>query len=270
MECFERGLLTREDTGGAELHFGDAGVMLDLVEQVARRKGFGEVLAEGSWRAARQIGRGTERYAMHVKGQEMPLHEPRIKFGLDIGYATSPTGADHMHNIHDTSLVREGVPLRNMRGLGLLHPVPADDLGPEKVRLFKYRMSWRLLYNSLMLCMMTRDNYTVHHVCDLVQGVTGWNTTAFELMKVSERTLAMARAFNFREGFTAKDDVAHWRFSTPFESGPAKGVRVPDEDIQRAIHLYYEMSGWDEESGAPTAAKLHELGLTWVAEMLYG
>jgi aldehyde:ferredoxin oxidoreductase len=270
MECFERGLLTREDTGGMALSFGDAGAMLDLVEQIAQRQGLGDVLAEGSLRAARQIGRGTERYAMHVKGQEMPLHEPRIKFGLDIGYATSPTGADHMHNIHDTSFVREGVPLRNMRDLGILEPLPADYLGPEKVRLFKYRMSWRLLYNCLVLCMMTRDNYSVGHVCDLVQGVTGWNTTAFELVKVSERALAMARAFNYREGFTAKDDVAHWRFSSPFGSGPAKGVQVPEEDIQRAIQLYYEMSGWDKETGAPTAAQLHELGLTWVAELLYG
>ncbi len=270
MECSERGLLTKEDTGGLDLRFGDADGMLALIEQIAQRQGFGDVLAEGSLRAARQIGRGTERYAMQVKGQEMPLHEPRIKFGLDIGYAISPTGADHMHNIHDTSFVTDGVPLRNMYGLGILQPVPADDLGPEKVRLFKYRMSWRLLYNCLMLCMMTRDNYSVDHVCDLVQGVTGWNSTAFELVKVSERALAMARAFNYREGFAAKDDVAHWRFSSPFQSGPAKGARVPEEDIQQAIQLYYEMSGWDKETGAPTAATLHELGLTWVAELLYG
>jgi aldehyde:ferredoxin oxidoreductase len=269
MECFERGLLTAEDTGGMALRFGDAGAMLDLIEQIAQRQGFGEVLAEGSLRASRQIGRGTERYAMQVKGQEVPLHEPRVKFGLDIGYATSPTGADHMHNIHDTSFVTEGAALRNMRSFGVLEPLPADDLGPQKVRLYQYRMSWRLLYNCLVMCMMTRDNFSPDHIRDLVQGVTGWNTTVFELMKVSERAMAMARAFNARQGLTAQDDVAHWRFSTPFDDGPAKGARVPEEDIERAIALYYRMNDWDSRTGAPTAARLHELGLGWLANLLY-
>ncbi|KPL24879.1 MAG: hypothetical protein AMJ93_01405 [Anaerolineae bacterium SM23_84] len=269
MECFERGLLTPVDTGGLDLRFGDAAVMLGLIEQIANRQGFGNLLAEGCLRAAQEIGRGTERYAMQVKGQEIPLHEPRIKFGLDIGYATSPTGADHMHNVHDTALAREGAPIQNMRSLGILQPVAADYLGPEKVRLFKYRQAWRMLDNCLTLCMMMRDIFGADHICNLVQGVTGWNSSMFELMKVSERALAMAQAFNYREGFRPKDDVAHWRFSTPFEDGPAAGVRVPHEEIQRAIQLYYEMNGWDSDTGAPTAATLHELGLHWVAELLY-
>ena len=270
MECFERGLLTKEDTGGLELRFGDTEAMLGLVEQTAHRQGFGALLAKGSLRAAREIGRGTERYAMQVKGQEIPMHEPRIKFALDIGYATSPTGADHVHNIHDTAYAAEGESIQNMRTLGVLNTLPADYLGPEKVRLAEHRITWRLFYNCVMLCTMYRDWYNPAQVRDLVQGVTGWNSTAFELLKVGERALAMARAFNYREGFTAKDDVAHWRFSTPFESGPTEGVRVPEEEIQAAIKLYYGMRGWDPETGAPTAAKLHELGLSWLAELLYG
>ncbi len=269
MECCERGLLTPADTGGLDLRFGDAEVMLRLIEQIAHRQGFGDLLAEGCLRAAQEIGRGTERYAMQVKGQEIPMHEPRIKFGLNIGYATSPTGADHMHNVHDTALAREGAPIQNMRSLGILQPVAADYLGPEKVRLFKYRQAWRMLDNCLTLCMMMRDIFSADHICDLVQGVTGWNSSMFELMKVSERALAMAQAFNYREGFGPQDDVAHWRFSTPFDDGPAVGVRVPHEEIQRAIQLYYEMNGWDSDTGAPTAGKLHELGLHWVAELLY-
>jgi aldehyde:ferredoxin oxidoreductase len=269
MECFERGLLTPVDTGGLDLRFGDVEAMLGLIEQIAHRQGFGNLLAEGCLRAAQEIGRGTERYAMHVKGQEIPMHEPRIKFGLDIGYATSPTGADHMHNIHDTALAREGSPIEKMRSLGILQPVAADYLGPEKVRLFKYRQAWRMLGNCLTLCMMMRDIFSADHICDLVQGVTGWNSSMFELMKVSERGLTLAQAFNHREGFGPQDDVAHWRFSTPFEDGPAVGVHVPHEEIQRAIRLYYEMNGWDSDTGAPTAGKLHELGLHWLAELLY-
>jgi len=79
----------------------------------------------------------------------------------------------------------------------------------------------------------------------------------------------MARVFNYREGFRAKDDVSHWRFSTPFESGPTEGVRVPDEDMAQALDLYYEMRGWDKETGAPSAGKLYELGIGWVAELIY-
>jgi aldehyde:ferredoxin oxidoreductase len=268
MECFERGLLTRKETGGLELRFGDAVVMVEMVEQIAHRRGFGALLAEGSLQAARKIGRETEQYAMQVKGQEFPMHEPRIKFGLGLGYATSPTGADHMHNILDTSYAMEGQAIQDMHSLGILYPIPADSLGPEKVRLVKYHIDWRVFLNCAVLCMFMP--YSYEQVRDLVRGVTGWNTTVFELIKTGERTLAMARAFNHREGFNAKDDVSHWRFSEPFQSGPAQGVRIPADEIQQAQELYYEMRGWDRETGAPTAAKLHELGLSWLARSMNG
>ncbi|MCX7683100.1 MAG: aldehyde ferredoxin oxidoreductase family protein [Anaerolineae bacterium] len=265
MECFERGLLTPADTGGLELRFGNTAAMLTLIEQIARRQGFGHLLAEGSLRAARQIGRDTERYAMQIKGQEIPMHEPRIKFALSLGYATSPTGADHMHNIHDDSYTsEEGI--EGIRSLGILEPLPFDYLGPEKVRLTKYHIDWQVLCNCLCQCMFMP--YRREQVLDIVQGVSGWDCSLFELMKVGERAMAMARVFNYREGLTPQDDVAHWRFSTPFESGPKKGVLVPAGDIARAIELYYGMQSWDDQTGAPTAAKLHELGIGWVAALL--
>ena len=267
MECFERGLLTEKDTGGLELRFGNVQAMTNLIEQVAHRQGFGDLLAEGSLRAAKRIGRETERYAMQVKGQEFPMHEPRIKFAHDLGYATSPTGADHMHNIHDDGYVSEGG-IQGVRSLGILEPMPFDYLGPEKVRLAKYHIDWQVFWNCLGLCMFMP--YSREQMRDVVQGVTGWDSSIFELMKAGERALALARAFNYREGFTAQDDVAHWRFSTPFESGPKQGTKVPAEDIAQALDLYYEMCGWDKETGAPTTGKLHELGIGWVAELLYG
>jgi len=268
MECFERGLLTAEDTGGLELSFGNAEAMVTLVDQIAHREGFGDLLAEGCLRAARKIGRGTEKYTMQVKGQEMPLHEPRIRFGQDLGYATSPTGADHMHNIWDGGFESEGRAMREIRPLGVLEPVPADYLGPEKVRLAKYVIDWQVFKNCVGLCMFMP--YDREQMRDIVRGVTGWNSSLFELMKVGERAMAMARAFNYRQELTAQDDVAHWRFSTPFESGPLQGVEIPAEEIAKALDLYYQVNGWDQETGAPTAGKLYELGLGWVAELLYG
>lgn len=268
MECFERGLITTEDTGGLELRFGNAEAMVTLVEQIARRQGFGDLLAEGTLRAAKRIGRGTERYAMQVKGQEIPMHDPRIRFGQNLGYATSPTGADHMHNIWDGAYESEGRGLQEIRPLGVLEPISADYLGPEKARLAKYVIDRQVFLNCMGLCMFMP--YSLDQIRDIVRGVTGWDFSVFELMKVGERVMAMARAFNYREGFTAEDDLPHWRFSTPMESGPLEGVEIPAEEMKKALKLYYEVRGWDEKTGAPTAGKLHELGIGWVAEMLYG
>ncbi len=267
MECFERGLLTTEDTGGLELRFGNAEAMTALVEQIAHRQGFGDLLAEGSLRAARRIGRDTEKYAMQAKGQEFPMHEPRTKFAHAVGYATSPTGADHMHNIHDGGFASERG-IRGMGALGILEPKPIDYLGPEKMRMAMYVIDFQVFHNCLGMCMFMP--YSMEQMRDIVQAVTGWNTSLFELTKAGERALAMARAFNYQQGFTARDDVSHWRFSTPFESAPTDGLQIPADDVAQAIELYHEMRGWDKGTGAPTAGKLYELGVGWVAELLYG
>ncbi|MBN1922226.1 MAG: aldehyde ferredoxin oxidoreductase family protein [Anaerolineae bacterium] len=261
MECFERGLLTLEDTDGLELHFGNAEAMLALVKAIVQRKGFGDVLAEGALRAARFIGRDTERYVVHVKGQEFPMHEPRVKFALNLGYIISPTGADHMHNMHDTSFTQS---IEGVRSLGILEPLPADYLGPEKVRLFKYEVDWQVFWNCVGLCMFMP--YSKLQIRDLVSAVTGWDVSLFELEKVGERALALARVFNAREGFTPADDAPHWRISTPFESGPTAGVKVPAEAMREALLLYYDMCSWDRNTGAPIPAKLHELGVGWAIQ----
>jgi len=179
MECFERGLLTVEDTGGLLLNFGNAEAMTRLVEQIARRQAFGDLLAEGCQGAAQQIGRGTEKYAMQIKGQEIPMHEPRAKFALNLGYVTSPTGADHMHNIHDRQYTSERG-IQSVQPLGILGPLSTDDLGPAKVRLTKYHIDWRVSYNCLGMCMFMP--YSKEQMRDVVQGVTGWNTSLFEMM----------------------------------------------------------------------------------------
>jgi aldehyde:ferredoxin oxidoreductase len=138
-----------------------------------------------------------------------------------------------------------------------------DDLGPDKVRVAGYYVDWLVFVNCLGLCMFLP--YSADQIRDLVRDVTGWNTSIFELTKVGERALTMARAYNFRQALTPDDDVSHWRFSTPLESGPAQGSRIPPQEMARALDLYYSMRGWDRQTGAPTEAKLHELGLGWLA-----
>ncbi|NLE46606.1 MAG: aldehyde ferredoxin oxidoreductase family protein, partial [Chloroflexi bacterium] len=186
MECFDRGLLTTEDTGGLDLRFGDAAAMVKAVELMGQREGFGDLLAEGAYRAAGTIGRGTDAYVIHAKKQELPMHEPRIKYGLGVGYALSPTGADHMHNFHDVDYQTEDG-IEDLQGFGILEPLPFNDLSPAKMRLGKVLISWQTLHNSLGFCMFVGSCFTKDRVVQMVRAITGWDTSLYELIQVGER-----------------------------------------------------------------------------------
>lgn len=265
MECYEHRIITKEDTGGLDLSWGNAQSMLRLIEMIANREGIGDLLAEGVMRASRKLGKESEKYAVHVKGQEFPMHEPRLKRALGLGYAVSATGADHMHNLHDTGI--EGRKLDAYRSLGMLDPVELEDLGPNKVRLYTYHTFWQVLDNCLTLCMFIP--WTYEQRLDLVHAVTGWNTTTFELMKVGERAITLARIFNIREGKSSKDDWLPDRMFHPQTSGPLSKRAVDTNQLRDAIHMYYGMMGWDEETGVPTRGKLEELGIGWAADALH-
>jgi aldehyde:ferredoxin oxidoreductase len=259
MECYENGVLTKEDTEGLDLRFGNADAMLVMVEEIAHRKGLGALLAEGTQRAASAIGRGAEKHVVAVKGQELPMHEPRYKHALGLGYAVSPTGADHMHNLHDSMITKTNRWFReNAWPMGLRTPLPVDDLGPEKVRAFYYLTTLQHLYDCLGLCMFMP--YSPLQIVDLVRAITGWNVTLWELLKVAERAQQMTRIFNLRCGFTADDDRLPTRMFEPFESGPLAGVAIDARIFAQALELYYQMMGWDAK-GRPTSARLAELGI---------
>ncbi len=264
MECFELGLLTAQDTRGLELRFGNAETVLELLELIATRQGIGDLLAEGSKRAAERIGMGAERYALHVKGQELPLHDPRLQHGLGLGYAVSYTGADHCHSAFDRAYEQEPT-MGGVRNLGVLEPMPATWLGPDKVRAIIYGGLRSHLDNCLGLCNFLP--YSNAQVVDLVRAVTGWDTNAWELWKAAERMVTLARAFNVRQGFTPADDHLPPRMTEPLGSdGP--GMPIDPASIEAALPVYYEMMGWDPDTGVPRAAKLYELDVGWVAELL--
>jgi len=263
MECFEHGLLRKEDTGGMDLSFGNAESMVKMVELIGEKRGLGALLAEGTKRAAEHIGNGAEEFAVHVKGQEVPMHDPRLKRGEALGYAVSPTGADHVHNIHDTFLYPQ-LP-KSYNSLGILEAVPVEDFGPKKVRLYKYVGEWRTLNNFLVMCLFTP--WSVVQKVEIVRSVTGWNTTAFELMKVVERGNTLARIFNIREGFTEKDDWLPPRFFKPKTSGALSKTSVNPEELQKAKLTYYDMMGWTEQ-GIPKQSALEELDIVWAADKI--
>ncbi len=263
MECYEKGYLTNAQTDGITLNFGDPQAMLKMIEYIGRRKGIGNLLAEGSKRVAQQLGKNAVELAVQVKGQEVPMHDPRPKRGQGLGYAVSPTGADHEHNIYDNLYVQE-IP-RTIQGIGVIEPVPALDMGPRKARQFYYISTWNSLGNILCLCMFVP--WTVNQKTNIVKYVTGWGTSTFELMKVSERATNLARLFNVREGFHREDDNLPNRLMISKKNGVLSNVSINQEEFEKLKSNYYSIAGWDSK-GVPTSEKLEELEIDWALPFL--
>jgi aldehyde:ferredoxin oxidoreductase len=263
MDCFERGLLTPADTGGLELRYGRADTLVHLVELMGKREGFGQLLSLGSQKAAQAIGRGTAALAVHVKGLEVPMHEPRVKYGLGIGYAVSPTGADHNHNFHDTDYTTPKA-MEPLKPFGITEPLPFQDLSPAKMHLASVEIPWSVATNLLGFCLFIYQSYDRPNLVELVRAVTGWEVTLEELLRAGERAYTLARAFNAREGFRRQDDRLPAVFFEPVPEGPSRGNRLDPAQVDQALTQFYTRMGWDPVDGIPTGACLEALDLGWV------
>jgi aldehyde:ferredoxin oxidoreductase len=263
MECYEKGFLTNAQTDGVDLNFGNSQAMLTMIERIGQREGFGNILAEGTKRMAEKLGNNTEVFAVQVKGQEVPMHDPRPRRGQGLGYAVSPTGADHMHNIYDNLYIKK-IP-REARGLGVTEPVSALDMGPKKARQFYYISTWNSLDNVLCMCMFVP--WTVNQKTNIVRHVTGWDTNAFELLKISERAINLARVFNIREGFGVDEDSLPPRLMEPKANGVLSQVSINPKEFEEMKRSYYKIAGWDSR-GIPTPEKLYELDIGWAISHL--
>jgi aldehyde:ferredoxin oxidoreductase len=265
MECYENGILSKDQTDDLGLTFGNKDAMVKLVEMIAKREGLGDILAEGVKRASTDIGKCAERFAMEVKGKEIPMHEPRGNAGLALQYALSPSGADHMQAAHDSSFEKS---VEQIIPLGILKTVDRLSLGSEKVRLFKYLNLWWSLLDCLCVCKFVFvphpvGVFKINHLTEIINAITGWETSLSELLTAAERSINLARIFNIREGFTTDDDWLPQTFFEPLRSGPRDGATISKENLRKAIKTYYEMMNWNTKTGVPKAEKLHELGLDW-------
>lgn len=267
MECTERGILTSQDTDGIDLRFGNADGMIEMIRKIAFREGFGDLLAEGVRSASAKIGSESEPYALHVKGQEMAVHEPRGKFGVALSFALSPTGADHIEVPHDTSFVADNALLDSINPLGEIEPISATELGPRKISQFAHTQQVFSLYNSLGICNFAAAPYSIYTfsmITALVEAVTGWNTSLFELLEVGERAATMARMFNVREGIPAAADSLPDRFFEPLHEGESDEKRLDKKEFSENLRLYYGAMGWDPETAIPTDGRLAYLRLDWL------
>lgn len=262
MECYEKGLITRKDMDGLDLKWGNSEAILEMIEKIAKREGFGNLLAEGSWRAAKKIGKGSEYYSMTVKGLEMAGHSPRTLRGVGLGYATSTCGGRH----HDYRHTPEygGVDYRGVT----CSPRLSVDGKPQFVADENHRTA---IEDSLVLCRFHERTYgftaSERHV-EFINLVTGFGLDLAELTQIGERIYNLERSFNVRCGIRRRtgdrflDDTLPERMLTEkLTVGPAKGDGSSKEILDKMLDDYYDYRGWDKKTGIPTSRKLIQLGL---------
>ena len=262
MELFERGILTLEDTGGMDLHFGNDQSMVKLLQMMGARTGLGDLLADGTKVAAEKIGKGADRYAMHVKGLELSGYDGRGAKAMGIGYATAFTGGDHGKSYATQEI--HGSPI----------PYPVDRFAVEgKGKLCKWNQDSRqAVADSTVLCVFPVNTalagFQFEVISDLLEGATGLVFAPDELPEVGERINNLARVFNLQSGFTRADDDLPERWKTePIADGPSKGHLISQDDLDLMLDEYYDARGWTLE-GVPTRAKLEALRLGYAADRL--
>jgi aldehyde:ferredoxin oxidoreductase len=245
---YEQGIISQADTGGLELKWGSAEPALILTEQIARREGFGAVLAEGS----RSLGRkyGVEDLAVEVNNLEVPMHDPRAFAGMALTYATSPRGACHEQG--DMFLVDLGAPVPE------LDIITGERLesSEEKALMAARVMNWRTLYNSMIMCNFSAP--PAQTILDMLTAATGWDLQIGDLLPLGERAFQMKRLLNGKLGLTPQNDRLPKLLLLPLPDTTVE-TRVPDMDV--LLPAFYRVRGWDPNTGMPTRAKLQELGL---------
>ncbi len=273
MECYQRGILNSSDTDGLKLEWGDAGVILELTRKIAYREGFGDLLAEGCAKAAEITGKGSEYYAMHIKGQDLyEVIRSAIGWGLGAcvstrggGHVTSSPGCETMGTVDKNKAFELwGVTTANQ---------PTAFEG--KVKMVGYFERFHRVCNALGICHFCTTWMDVFlpgfpEIAELYSAATGWKTTAEDLRKATTRILNVEKAFNLRHtNFDRKDDYPPLRdLSEPIPSGRFAGFQLTKEKWDKLLDEYYEMNQWDKKTSFPTRECLEGLNLKQIAEDL--
>lgn len=262
MECYEKGILTTEDTGGLALNFGDADLMVDLVPKIGKREGIGDLLAEGTRNMANKLGKDSIKFAMQVKGLELPAYDSRGAKITGLAFATAPRGGDHI-----TAWI-EGPAFLSMPFMLIEDADVGDPLQeiPEKTYILKDLEDGFGVFDAIGACKFMGIVLSADDWASLISKLLGYDYTAADFRKTGERIFTLAKIYNIREGLTRADDTLPARLlKEPMPEGPAKGQIV---NLDPLLDAYYEFRGWDK-NGIPTKEKLKELGLDWAIDIIY-
>ncbi|MEM2144057.1 MAG: aldehyde ferredoxin oxidoreductase family protein [Candidatus Jordarchaeaceae archaeon] len=253
---FEKKVVEEKDLG-MKLNWGDSDAVNRLIEMIAERKGFGNILAEGVQGIAKKYNVSMDE-AAHVKGLEIPMHDPRAFFGQALAYMTSPRGADHNRPDWYSIQLSLGLP-----ELGIFEPRYRFSMSNRMDDFIKFQ-DLRQVYESLLMCNFTQSTLT--QVINMLNAITGWNYTVADILKIGERITNIKRAINNKRGITRKDDRMPKIAIQPLSEGATAG-KTPNTEAM--LKEYYEKRKWDGETGKPTKEKLNELDLKDVAESIY-
>jgi aldehyde:ferredoxin oxidoreductase len=258
IECYENGLITRHDTGGLDLSWGDGKAALALTEMVAYREGFGDILADGVRVASQKIGKGSEKYAIHISGQELPMHDPKNTNGLALSY------------------ILDATPGRHSTGGELLSP-PGFEVFKQKKGVYTGRAeSHQKLVNIYHVsnaagnCMLAYFFVSAQSIPLFISATTGWDFDMNECMAAGERIQIIRHAFNLREGYNPLNNlntISDRIFGNePLKDGPNKGINI---DVKAMIEEYLAYADWDPVTTIPSREKLIGLKLEEVADTFY-
>jgi len=297
MELFEKGIVTKADTGGLELKWGDEDTVHEMLHNIAYREGFGDLLAEGSVRAARKIGKDAEKSLVTLKGMEILGWEPRVQLMVaNLGMLVCPRGGDDLNTTH---AIIEGTPAwvkkkgwstdeylrwwvnwldmpEDLKGEIFGVPPSLSFLDTStiegKAALVKWYAENVSVCDSLGLCILPVNQWGAlgaTHFAELYSGYTGLGITPQEMLKTGERIFNLIKAYSVREGFTRKDNEWPERFyESAVSEGPSKGASLSRGKMNRMLDEFYDVMRWDRKTGIPTKRKLVELGLDYVADEL--
>lgn len=266
MECYRRGILTPEQTHGLEINFGDADLVVNLVEKIALREGVGDLLAEGSRGMAQRLGQGSEHFAMNVKGLELPAYDPRAAKLCGLAYVTANRGGDHMTAyIEGPTFV--DVPFLLVDDSHIQDPFTAN---PQEARIVVDLENALTVFDSIGGCKFMGILLTAEDMTNLLANATGWQIGVDDFRKSGERIYNLMRAFCVREGIDRHQDTLPGRLlEDPLPGGPAEGMVIERDSLEKMKDAYYEMRGWDLATGIPTPQKLSELGLEYLIADLW-
>jgi aldehyde:ferredoxin oxidoreductase len=260
IECYENGILTKSDTDGIELTWGNSDAIIEVLKRMCMREGIGDLLAEGAVRAAAKIGRGAERFAMHVGGEMLPMHDPRQAPGWGATYVSDPNPAKHVRG--GTAFVESG-PVNEALYAALGLPSKVDKYNPaNKGKMHAVLAGWQHLGNTGGICLFAADGLPFSLI-DFMKAITGWDLTYGELIMTGQRISTILHAFNLREGFKPTDYTLPPRVAgnPPLTAGGTKGVTIDVEGLKKQ---YYEAMGFDPSTGVISADRAKTLGIAHI------
>lgn len=270
MEWYERGLITKEDTGGIDLTWGNAEGVIEIIHKIARREGFGNLLAEGTLKAAEQVGQGADQYVTtHSKGMSQGTADARALKGYALSHATSTRGACHLRGGFAEALDPSPAMRKTCKErFGTEEAAIASSY--NKATVTDYSQNLCTLTDCLELCRFNTEYagvaIDIKALGDLFSLATGVEMDEKAMSTAAERIYAVERAFLVREGMSRKDDVLGGKWgSEPTPDGPLQGERIDPEKFNKLLDDYYQIRGWDS-MGIPTVSTLLALGLEDIAE----